>query len=129
MKAFGKNINIQLRGEKKTFGRNKKTFIDLVSSFDKLCQRTYDIEEKTGIILERYEEPFFVLIESLFFLNYEDWEAELVMWFVYDRVDAEGNLNALQLQDETSGEEEEITVETPEELYQAIKKIKKWMKK
>lgn len=129
MKSFGKNINLKLRGEKKTFGRNKKTFIDLVSSFDKICQRTYDIEENTGIILERYEEPFFVLIESLFFLNYEDWEAELVMWFVYDRIDAEGNLNTLQLQDETSEVEEEITVETPEELYQAIKKIKKWMKK
>jgi len=129
MKGFGKNLNLKLRNENKSFGNNKKTFVKLVDTFDQLVQRTYSIEEEVGIIMEKYEEPFFILIESLFYLNYEDWKAELVMWYVYDRWDDEGELSPLNITDIEAGTEEEIIINTPGELYDLLKRIDKKGKK
>jgi hypothetical protein len=129
MKGFGKNLNLKLRNENKSFGNNKKTFVKLVDTFDQLVQRTYSIEEEVGIIMEKYEEPFFILIESLFYLNYEDWKAELVMWYVYDRWDDEGELSPLNITDIEAGTEEEIIIKTPGELYDLLKRIDKKGKK
>jgi len=129
MKGFGKNLNLKLRNENKSFGNNKKTFVKLVDTFDQLVQRTYSIEEEVGIIMEKYEEPFFILIESLFYLNYEDWKAELVMWYVYDRWDDEGELSPLNITDIEAGTEEEIIIKTSGELYDLLKRIDKKGKK
>ena len=129
MKGFGKNLNLKLRNENKSFGNNKKTFVKLVDTFDQLVQRTYSIEEEVGIIMEKYEEPFFILIESLFYLNYEDWKAELVMWYVYDRWDDEGELSPLNITDIEAGTEEEIIIKTPGELYDLLKRLDKKGKK
>ena len=129
MKGFGKNLNLKLRNENKSFGNNKKTFVKLVDTFDQLVQRTYSIEEEVGIIMEKYEEPFFILIESLFYLNYEDWKAELVMWYVYDRWDDEGELSPLNITDIEAGTEEELIIKTPGELYDLLKRIDKKGKK
>jgi len=41
MKGFGKNLNLKLRSEDKSFGNNKKTFIKLMDTFEQLVQRTY----------------------------------------------------------------------------------------
>ena len=129
MKGFGKNLNLKLRNENKSFGNNKKTFVKLVDTFDQLVQRTYSIEEEVGIIMEKYEEPFFILIESLFYLNYEDWKAELVMWYDYDRWDDEGELSPLNITDIEAGTEEEIIIKTPGELYDLLKRLDKKGKK
>ena len=128
-KGFGKNLNMKLRGEDKSFGNNKKTFIKLVDTFDQLVQRTYTVEEDMGIIMERYEEPFYILIESLFYLNYEDWKAELIMWYVYERWDEEGDLLPLSLTDLDTETEEEILIKSPSELYDLFKRIEKKGKK
>jgi len=129
MKGFGKNLNLKLRSEDKSFGNNKKTFIKLVETFEQLVQRTYHLEEETGIIMERYEEPFFILIESLFYLNYEDWRAELIMWYAYDRYDEDGEILPLSLTDIETKTEEEVFIKTPGELYDLFKRIDKKGKK
>jgi len=125
MNNFGKNLNIKRRGDGKSLTNNKKTFTNLVETFEQLHLRTFQIEEHAGIILERYDEPFFALIEGLFYMNYGDWQAELIMWYVYDRLDEDGEILPLTMTDVDSETEEEIYITNPGELYDLIKKIGK----
>ena len=125
MDNFGKNLNLKRRGDSKGLTNSKKTFTNLINTFEQLHLRTYSIEEQAGIILERYEEPFFALIEGLFYMNYGDWQAELIMWYVYDRLDEDDNILPLIITDENNETEEEVYITTPGELYDLIKKIGK----
>jgi hypothetical protein len=48
--------------------------------------------ESFGIDLSDFEDAHFSLIESLIFEIYGDWKTQLIMWYVYERLDEEGNL-------------------------------------
>jgi hypothetical protein len=94
--------------------------------------------ESFGIELSDYEDAHFSLIESLIFEIYGEWKTQLVMWYVYERMDEEGNLLPLLVSDIEEGEEEddedeedgeEVFIETPEQLYDFIKQIEKTTKK
>jgi hypothetical protein len=65
----------------------------------------------------------------------------MIMWYVYERMDEEGNLLPLLVTDENEDESddegeddedeegEEVYIETPEQLYDFIKKLEKLSKK
>jgi hypothetical protein len=81
-----------------------------------------------GINMETYDDAFYVLIENLILKQYGEWKTELIMWFVYDRFDENEELMPLLLQEEGE-EEEEVFIETPEQLWDLLKKIEKKSKK
>jgi hypothetical protein len=86
-----------------------------------------------GINMETYDEGFYILIENLILKTYGEWKTELILWYIYDRFNENEELMPLILQEEEQDEEEqdgeEIFVETPEQLWDLIKKINKKSKK
>jgi hypothetical protein len=91
-----------------------------------------------GINMETYDDGFYILIENLILKTYGEWKTELILWYIYDRFNENEELMPLILQEEEkNGEEqdeeeqdgEEIFVETPEQLWDLIKKIDKKSKK
>jgi hypothetical protein len=134
---FGKNLNINKREIKSPKQNAKSKFVTIVSTFDSLDKRSMEVES-FGIELSDYEDAHFSLIESLIFEIYGEWKTQLVMWYVYERMDEEGNLLPLIVSDIEEGEEEddednedgeEVFIETPEQLYDFIKQIEKTTKK
>jgi len=122
--SFGKNLKI--KHNIKSDISNKDFFIYIVNLLDALNQRYNKIEE-LGINLEYFEEPFLELISDLIYKLYGEIEQELIMWYVYERFDIEGNLLPLIFITDGDDEEieEEIIVNNPLELYNLIRKIKK----
>jgi hypothetical protein len=135
LKDFGKNLNLK---QKQSVSNNtKQFFIDIVTLFDGVYQRTIEMDI-FGINMETYDDGFYILIENLILKTYGEWKTELILWYIYDRFNENEELMPLILQEEEkNGEEqdeeeqdgEEIFVETPEQLWDLIKKIDKKSKK
>lgn len=121
LQNFGENL--RLVKDNQTISE-KDTFIDIVNIFDKCNKRTGLLEQEFNVDLESYENPFFLLIENLLALSYGEDEAEIILWWVYDRFDEEGKLMPIKLDFEDEGVEEDVIVETAEELWNLIEKLK-----
>jgi len=125
LKDFGKNLNLK---QKQPMSNNtKQFFIDVVTLFDGVYQRTVEMDS-FGINMETYDDGFYILIENLILKTYGEWKTELILWYIYDRFNENEELMPLTLQEEEQ-EEEEIFVESPEQLWDLIKKIDKKSKK
>jgi hypothetical protein len=125
LKDFGKNLNLK---QKQSVSNNtKQFFIDIVTLFDGVYQRTIEMDS-FGINMETYDDGFYILIENLILKTYGEWKTELILWYIYDRLNENEELMPLTLQEEEQ-DEEEIFVETPEQLWDLIKKIDKKSKK
>ena len=135
LKDFGKNLN--LKQKQPVSNNTKQFFIDIVTLFDGVYQRTVEMDS-FGINMETYDDGFYILIENLILKTYGEWKTELILWYIYDRFNENEELMPLILQEEDQDEEdqdeeeqdgEEIFVETPEQLWDLIKKIDKKSKK
>jgi hypothetical protein len=125
LKDFGKNLN--LKQKQSVSSNTKQFFIDIITLFDGINQRTVEMDS-FGINMEAYDEGFYILIENLILKIYGEWKTELILWYIYDRFNENEELMPLTLQEEEQ-DEEEIFVETPEQLWDLIKKIDKKSKK
>jgi hypothetical protein len=129
IKSFGENLIVKSKNGNQNINSDKQIFIDLVTTFDMLHQRSLKVEKEHGLKLEKYDGLFFLLIENFFYIHYEEWKAELIMWYVYDRIDENGNLYPMLVINEATNEEEEHTIKKVPELYSFIQKLSKKMKK
>lgn len=124
--SFGKNLIIKDRNKVTT--NYKQTFIDLVDNFSMTHQRSLKVEQEYGLKLEAYDGLFYILIENLFFAYYGEWQGELILWYVYDRLDDEENDIPMIVFDEITGEEEEVNIKDTSDLYSFIQNVKKKIK-
>ena len=125
--SFGKNLII--KDKNKVITSDKQTFIDLVDTFNMAHQRSLAVEKEHGLKLEKYDGLFFLLIENLFYIHYDEWKAELIMWYVYDRVDEDGKLYPMLVINEATDEEEEHIIKDVKGLYSLVQKLSKKIKK
>ena len=125
LKNFGKNLN--LKQKQSSSNNTKQFFIDVINLFDGINERSLEMDS-FGINMETYDDGFYILIENLILKIYGEWKTELILWYVYDRINENEELMPLSLQEEGE-EEEEIFIETPEQLWDLIKKIEKKSKK
>ena len=125
LKNFGKNLN--LKSKQPSSNNHKEFFVDIVTLFDSLYQRSSEMDS-FGINMETYDDGFYIIIENLIQKTYGEWKAELILWYVYDRFNENEELMPLLLQEEGE-EEEEVFIETPEQLWELLKKIEKKSKK
>jgi hypothetical protein len=125
LKDFGKNLNLKQKTPPSS--SNKQFFVDVITLFDGVNQRTVEMDS-FGINMETYDDGFYILIENLILKIYGEWKTELILWYIYDRFNEDEELMPLILEEEEQ-EEEEIFIETPEQLWDLIRKIDKKSKK
>ena len=70
-----------------------------------------------------YEEVFYQATENLINIKYGDIKTELIMWYIFGRIDLEGNLTPLLLIDKETSEEKELYLKTSLELWNFLEKI------
>jgi len=128
LNIFGKNLVVKDKNKNKITTSDKQTFIDLVDTFYMTHQRSLKVEKEHGLKLEKYDNLFYILIENLFFTHYGEWQGELILWYIYDREDENGDLYPMMLYDEVTQEESEIIIKNSNELYSLIQKINKKIK-
>ena len=118
------NFGSKLKFSKSGKSEEKEIFIETVVSLEHCWTRTNIMHEELGIDLWSYEETYYKIIENLIFLKYSESIANLILWYVYDRFDADGKLLGLNVT--IPGKEPKLyMVKTPLNLWNLIEKINK----
>jgi hypothetical protein len=118
------NFGSKLKFSKSGKSEEKEIFIEAVVLLEHCWTRTNIMHEELGIDLWSYEETYYKIIENLIFLKYSESIANLILWYVYDRFDADGKLLGLSIT--LPGKEPKLhMVKTPSDLWNLIEKINK----
>lgn len=122
MTPFGKNLNIKSRTINPT---DKDLFIDIVDLLDECWIRSNTLETQFALPISDYEEPFYLAIENLIYMHYGEWKGDIILWWLFERLDEDGSLLPININDIDEQTEEEVFIETVEELWSFIKKLEK----
>lgn len=111
--------NTKLRRKKKTEQDiRKELFIETINNIEKLYQRGVAIEKIYGINFINYDEPFFEIIDNFILYTFGKEIAELIYFYLYDRVNEDGTINALMDQNKN-----EIVLKDANDLWLLIQVI------
>jgi hypothetical protein len=94
-----------------------------VGLVDECWIRSNVIENEFGLGVSDYEEPFYLVIENLIYMHYGEWKGDIMLWWLFERFDEDGSVLPINLNDHAKETEEEVFIETVEELWEFIKKI------
>ena len=122
---YSKQLKVKARSSKSEVNDEKQMFIDLVETFELLNKRSLSVESDHGLKLEKYDGLFYLLIENLFYVHFGEWQTEIILWYVYDRVDDKGNIMPLMYFNEIDNEEKEIKFKNAGELYSFLFIVKR----
>jgi len=106
---------------------DKEMFVDIVSRLDEVWIKSNKVFEKFKINLLEYEEDYFCLIEDLLLMKYGSWKTEIILWYVYGRIDNNKEIHPLSLNLE--GNEEKVIVKTPSQLWDLLNRIENFKNK
>mgnify|MGYP003327513819 FL=1 len=106
---------------------DKEMFVDIVSRLDEVWIKSNKVFEKFKINLLEYEEDYFCLIEDLLLIKYGSWKTEIILWYVYGRIDNNKEIHPLSLNLE--GNEEKVIVKTPSQLWDLLNRIENFKNK
>lgn len=120
---FGKKLKISQRTiQKQPEVTEKELFIETINMLFECWQRSNEAYEIFKINLLEYEEKYFQVIENLILVKYGTWKTEIILWYIFAREDAEGNIAPLILQIKDK-EDEEILLENPEQLWDLLERL------
>lgn len=105
----------------------KEMFVDLVTRLDEAWDSSNKLFAKFKINLLEYEEGYFGIIEDLLLMKYGSWKAEIILWFVYGRMNENGEIHPLSLNLE--GNEEKVIIKTPTQLWDLLNRIENYKNK
>lgn len=125
LNSLGKHLKLNKQGVKpKKVLNEKEMFVSIVGRFEKSWNQSFEIYERFRINLFEYDEQFLITIEDLLLAKYGDWKTDIILWYIYSRVDEKGQIYSLKLINEKD-EEEKILLETPAQLWDFILRVEK----
>jgi len=130
-----KNLQAQMKkliGTESTVKRRKKTkeeaqhemFLTTISLLEHILNRGIMLESDYGFNTIKYDEPFYQIIDSLIYLHFDEDAADLIMFYLYERINPDGTLNPII--DITGAE---VSLEDAEDLWILVQQITEENKK
>jgi hypothetical protein len=107
--------------------RKRKTEDDISrESFEKIIQTMEAVQVRSTLLhgdfsldLLNYDEKFYEIIDRLFVLHFGQAAAEIIFFYVYERMDPDGNTNQLLDQNDNP-----IPLESPSDLWMLVNHLK-----
>ena len=96
--------------------KEKKLFCEVLQNLQFVNGRTLGMKHDYKINMMDYDDPFYVVVENLFKLNYTQEQRNLINWWLYDKFLPTGEV--LVLTDKAEGEI--IPSDTPEDIWDLI---------
>lgn len=121
---FGKQLKINKRAQKPANISEKDLFVDFINALYFCWDRSNKMYDLYRVNLLEYEEEYYKVIEDLIMIKYGAWKTEIILWYVFGRVDAKGNIYPLIVQHKGK-EDEEVLLSTPLELWDFLIKLEK----
>ena len=114
------NADFKIKRKKRTeLDIQRDLFFKIVLSLEKLNMRSNVLNIDLDIDLTKYDEVFYNTIDDLLLLHFGKTIAEIVFFYVYDRIDQEGNI--IYLNDSNVNP---VILDNVNDLWNLIKNIK-----
>jgi hypothetical protein len=113
------NVKSLIRGKKKTQeAKKKELFISIITAIEKIINRQDLMYAELDLDLSNYDEAFLDTIDALIILHFGKEGAELIAYFLWDRVAPDGSIQPLL--DEESNP---VYLETAQDLWNLLIRI------
>lgn len=106
------------RGKRKEHDKHRDLFIQIINAVEYIKNNTLLTATDLHIDLTGYNEKFFDIIDSLIFLKYGKECAEVIQFYLWDRVNPDGSLNPL-----IDPQKNEIILQTPLDLWVLLNRV------
>jgi len=106
------------RKRKSNSDKKREAFYNLINSIDELNVRQNLMYADLNLDFSNYDEKFFTVIDTLLFMNFGKECMEVISFYLYERVNADGTLNAI-----LDEEDQEIILNNPYELWNLLCQI------
>jgi hypothetical protein len=114
------NADFKIKRKKRTeLDIQRDLFFKIILSLEKLNMRSNVLNIDLDIDLTKYDEVFYNTIDDLLLLHFGKTIAEIVFFYVYDRIDQEGNI--IYLKDSNGNP---VILDNVNDLWHLIKNIK-----
>lgn len=113
--VFGDKVIITSQTDLQTEKDKLEMVIDTISS---IIDRDVQLAEITGIDFTTYSEPYFIVIENLIAMHYNDDITDVIMFYLYSNKDDEGNFLPYDEDDEGN----QTYIKTFNDLWKIINK-------
>jgi hypothetical protein len=118
------NVDFKVKRKKKTeLDIKKDLFFKIIISLEKLNMRSNVLNADLDIDLTKYDETFYDVLDNLLILHFGKNIAEIIFFYVYDRIDQDGNIASLS---DMGGNK--IVLENIHDLWHLIQNIDKLQK-
>jgi len=108
-----------VRRKKKNESDNKRElFCHVMNSIEQLNIRGSLAFADLQLDMEKYDERFFEVIDALIYINFGRECSELISFYLWNRINADGTINPVLDQDGN-----EIIIEDPYQLYDICQKV------
>jgi len=113
------NISTSLKFKKKnTSDRKREMFLKIITLCEAVLTREILLAADFKLQLDKYNEDFYQIIDSLLLLYLGKNGFELVSFYLYDRINPDGTINYL-----LDTDKKEVKLENAEDLFDLICKI------
>ena len=113
------NVKSYVRRKKRTeLDKKKEMFVQMINSMEEITIRQALMYADMDVDMFKYDEKFLSIIDLMYYLHFGESCSEIIAFYLYDRKNPDGTLNALVDQ---SGQE--IILETAYDLWSLITSI------
>ena len=89
---FGKKFKLKKRVQNARSISEYDLFIETIVRFDECWNNSNELYKVFKINLLEYEEQYYQIIENLLLLKYGTQKTEVVLWYIFGRIDDKGNV-------------------------------------
>jgi len=116
----------QIIGIESTLKRRKKTsedtqreiFLKIIPLLEHIVNRDVMLEADYGISTSKFNEPLFQIIDGLIYLHFGKEAGDVIMFYIYERVNPDGTINDLIGVDDVV-----VPLNRIEDLWELVKRI------
>lgn len=113
------NIKSSVRRKRKTEQNKKKElFVQMINGIEHAIIRSHIAFTDFGIDYSAYDDTFMTVIDSLIYMHFGKDAAELISYYLWDRVNPDGSINPVMDEDDN-----EIHLKDTEQLWELICKL------
>lgn len=123
IKKYGSYLKIEESPETR-LEREKEMFMDIIDSLIEMSVKEQILVEQFKIDLTQYVDDHFVIIESLIYMKYGPIKGRVILWYIYERMDSEGNIGKLTINDDENKTSETYILNNSEELWTFLLTLK-----
>lgn len=106
------------RKRRSTSDKKREMFYNVMASLEEIIVRQNLLYADIEVDFSSYDEKFFTIIDSLIYMNFGKQCAEVIAFYLYDRLNPDGTMNALIV-----NETEELLLNNPYELWNLLCQI------